>query len=574
MAVTVNVTNRDYFFQLSNGDAFGLALANKADHFSGAVAEAVKAVLDVEVFTLLQLVGWTYKLDGLGGSLILQDSVDFADEGFSDGDTVNITIGASVPPYFGVVTFAGEGEIRFAAPLEGITLLPAGFYAGDSAEGDWMRSNINPDALQYSFGLIEQNETANYFSKLTQVENTFLFEGITGVFSEGVSQGEIKGGVSGVCRAKFIGAADDYVLPIGAPVEQTVFKYQIELEFIILPFYQDGELPNLQSLTAPALFYGDATLRHVSRFDFRADLNNPNTSKTGEDEGNLGSVGWFNESFDGLPNDFIISGLSYEDDLGDPLLSLEIGGATEATDYTLVKFSINSALGLFSAGMPLVASVSILPGLNQYNRSKDSFQDTWVFDNVRTTGLETSGLILKPSYTFIGASQIDVEIKAFYPAAVRDRIANGENYILSVLVADDSVDVNESQKVQLLVDQNQIVVDTDIAGLITFPILNFFNPGQLPISLPTEDAVLWVEDGAVVNYDFDLTDPETSELVDLHVNIIAENPITGEKFTIQENAIDLSSAQVVAGELKISLNETRGFNLAPDEMFNFNNLNK
>lgn len=571
MSVTVNVTNRDYFYQLSNGDDFSTDPANKADHFSGSVAEAVKAVLDVEVFTLLQLQNWTYKLDGLGGSLILQDSIDFADEGFSDGDTVNITIGAAATVYFGLVTFAGEGEIRFSTPLG---LLSEGLYAGDSAEGDWMRSNENPDALQYSFGLIGQNETTNFESKLTQVDNTFLFEGLTGAFQLGVSQGEIKGGVSGVCRAKFVGASNDYVLPIGAPVEQTVFKYQIELEFIILPFYQDGELPNLQNLTAPALFFGDATLRHVSQFDFRADLNNPNTSKTGEDEGNLGSVGWFDESFNGLPNDFIISGLSYEDNLANVLPSLKIGGATEATDYTLVKFSIESALGLLASLMPIVAGVSILPGLNQYNRSKDSFQDTWVFDNVRTTGLETSGVILKPSYTFVNANQIDVEIKAFYPVAVRDRIANGENYILSVLVADPSVDVNESQKAQLLVDLNTIVVDTDIAGLITFPILNFFNPGQLPESLPTEDAVLWVEDGAVVNYDFDLTDPVDSELVDLHVNIIAENPITGEKFTIQENPINLDSARVVAGELKISLNETRGFNLAPGEMFNFNKLNK
>lgn len=570
MSVTVNVTNRDYFYQLSNGDAFSTDPANKADHFSGSVAEAVKAVLDVEVFTLLQLQNWTYKLDGLGGSLILQDSVDFADEGFSDGDVIIITVGASVTEYAGNVTFAADGEIRFSNDLG----LAPGDFPGSSAEGDWVRSSINPDALQYSFGLIGQNETTNFESKLTQVDNTFLFEGLTGAFQLGVSQGDIKGGVSGVCRAKFVGASNDYVLPIGAPVLQTVFKYQIELEFIILPFYQDGELPNLQSLTAPALFFGDATLRHVSQFDFRADLNNPNTSKVGEDEGNLGSVGWFDESFNGLPNDFTISGLSYEDNLANPLPSLEIGGATEATDYTLVKFSIESALGLLASLMPIVAGVSILPGLNLYNRSKDSFQDTWVFDNVRTTGLETSGLILKPSYAFVNANQIDVEIKAFYPVAVRDRIANGENYILSVLVADPSVDVNESQKAQLLVDLNTIVVDTDIAGLITFPILNFFNPGQLPESLPTEDAVLWVEDGAVVNYDFDLTDPNTSELVDLHVNIIAENPITGEKFTVQENAINLDSAQVVAGELKISLNETRGFNLPPDEMFNFNNLNK
>lgn len=574
MSVTVNVTNRDYFFQLSNGDNFGSNPSNKADHFSGAVAESVKAVLDVEVFTLLQLVGWTYKLDGTG-SIILQDSIDFADEGFSDGDTVNITVGSSIPPFFGAVTFAGEGEIRFAAPLEGVITLPVGFYAGDSAEGDWMRSNENPDALQYSFGLIEQDETTNFVSKLTQVDNTFLFEGLTGSFQPGASQGDIKGGVSGSCQAKYVGAFDDYSLPIGTPVEQTVFKYQIALEIIILPFYQDGELPNLQSLTAPALFFGDATLRHVSQFDFRADLNDPNTSKIGEDEGNLGSVGWFNESFNGLPNDFAISDLSYEDNLANLLPSIKIGGATEATDYTLVKFSVNSVLGLFNAAMPVVAAVSILPGLNQYNRSKDSFQNTWVFDNVRTTGAETSGLILKPSYTFIDANQIDVEIKAFYPVAVRDRIANGENYILSVLVADDSVDVNESQKVQMLVDLNTIVVDTDIAGLISFPKLEFYTHGQtIETLVPTQDAVLWDEDGVLVAYDFDLTDADTSELVDLHVNLIAEDPITGEQFTIQENPIDLSSAQVVGGELKISLDESRGFNLPEDSIFNFNKLEK
>ncbi len=572
MSVQVNVTNRDYFFQLTNADDFLTDLANKADHFSGSIAESVKAVLDVEVFTLLQLKDWTYKTDGLGGSLILQSSIDFADEGFSDGDEIKITISSGVTVYTGNVTFAGDGEIRFSNELTGITI---GVNDGDTPDGDWMRASVNPDALQYSFGLIAQEETANYESKLTQVDNTFLFEGITGAFQLGDSQGDIKGGVSGVCRAKFVGASNDYIPPIGVAVLQTVFKYQIEVEFIILPFYQDGELPNLQQSTPPPLFYGEATLRHVSRFDFRTDLNNPNTSKEGEDEGNLGSVGWYGEAFNGLPNDFAIEQLSYEDSAADPLSSIVISGGVEATDYTLVKFRVHSDSGLWAADMPIVASLSLLPGLNQYNRSKESFQDTWLFENVRTEGPEVSGTFMKAKYTSIDANDIDVEIKIFYPSPQRDQVASGDNYVLSVLVADPSVDVNESGKVQLIVDQNSIEVDTDIPGLFTFSQLEFLTHGQnVEESLPTQDLIAWIEDGVLVAYDFDLVDPDTSELVDLHVNIIAENPLTGEQFTIQENSIDLSSAQVVGGALKITLDELRGFNLPEGSIFNFNKLIK
>ena len=571
MATSVKVVNRDYYFQLSNGDTFGTDLTNKSDHFSGAVQESVKAVLDVEIYTLLQLTDWTYKLDGSGGSMILQESIDFADEDFHEGGIMMLTIGASTTIYNLAITYAGKGELR----LDGLLgALIEGVNAGDSAEGDWLRLSTRPDALKYSFGLVGQNESASYESKLTDINNTFLFEGLTGIFQEGISQGEIKGGVSGICRAKYVGQLNDYIPPVGVKVYTTVFQYQIELEFLILPFHQDGELSNISNLIAPSLFLGDATLKHISKFDFREDLNDPNTSRIGEDEGNLGSIAWFNESFNGLPSDYSITDVSYEDNAANSMQAIEIGGATEATDYTLVRFSINSASASLAVSMPIVVNISMLPELDEYNVSKDDFQNTWVFDNVRTVGVETSGVILKPSYTFVSASKIDVAVKVFYPESARERIYEDENYLLSVLVANNALDVNESGKVQLIIAQGQIFIDTDIAGLFSVPKLNVFTHGQTLDDTPTQDAILWNEDGIMIGYDILLTDPVNTSLESLEVNLIAEDSETGDSFIIQRNNIDLSTLEIIEGILHISHDKRRGFPLNIDDIFNIDRLIK
>ena len=91
-------------------------------------------------------------------------------------------------------------------------------------------------------------------------------------------------------RARFVSRPSTYVQ-----------RFEIQHEYIINPYINFD------------LYEGNKSLKYVSKFDFRVDLPNLNTSKIAIDDLQQGSTGYFDENYDGYNNDFTVSALVYED---------------------------------------------------------------------------------------------------------------------------------------------------------------------------------------------------------------------------------------------------------------------
>lgn len=577
MAVTVNSTIIKYLSQWRNGDDFSLFPFVFTGSLKGGIMEKIKVVFQVEYFNTFftdNAVDF-FALDADSFRIRLLSGETFENEGFYASQAIQFKwIGTVNATLTGNIDFISDTEIVVVNSSTDPTTINGG---QDTINGFQMQNITDMESMKYKYGIIENQEAENYLSKLTNTEQSWLIESIdfvTHAFSEGVARGPEQGWLTGASRAKFVEYRDDYTDAILPPKTASIQVFEIEQEFIILPFFQNGELTNIRDLVAPELFLGNNSVKHIVEYELREEINFQDSSQVARFGSNLtGSVGWFNESFNGNPNTFGIENLAYEDDATAlPLTGINGDGRTKIT------FRITSADGDFASDNPFVVYHSILPSINIYRDTLDDFVDTWVFENVRSEpGDNKSGTALQNvTATFVDANNIDVECFIEYNASQKNRIANGENYLLALTVGRKSaITVNDSKTVTLKVDLNTVSRDSDIPGLLAYDRMDIYPHSQdfdLLTSAGFQGGILFNEDGLMLDYELTLDLSKFAVLEDLKIGILAFNTVTEEAFIIQENTVDLSSITIVSGVQRINLQSLRGFNLPVGSQFDFVNL--
>ena len=324
MSVEVRVVDQKFYAKLNNGDNFTLNPSDFALHLKGGVLEEIKAVFNVQI-------GWFLKIGSESATLFYNDTLntlrieisgkDFINEGFSIGDDYkynDIAWG-----YKGVISSISLGEMTMT--VTSTSGLPDAGFSSPS-ETTYLTGTTHKTALKYDFGLIENNESINFLSKLTNTEQSYLYEGISHnsplTFVQGETQGNNKAAYSGSSQVAFV----QYVLDKDEiQTELTTQEFQIEHIFKINPFYRDGELDSLKGVDVPPLdiFNGNMSLKYVFNTEFRTVLNNPNTSMSSSYDTQLGSVGYLDESYNGYKNNYSVENLVYQHlNLLSPLLHL------------------------------------------------------------------------------------------------------------------------------------------------------------------------------------------------------------------------------------------------------------
>ena len=454
MSANVIVTDRKYFFQHSNDDDYLTNPSNFSRHLSGSVFEKVKAQFTVEVSWNVIIEDYKFINQGGGDAVILKDGANFKSNGFSIGDNIIITF-VSLLDETAEITYVSENELRIK-DFTGPALID-----GDLPGPDWIKGNDPLTALIYNYGLPENEDPFSVVSRLTGVDQGFFINEIDNTLKTGESKGTIKGHVTGDIKAQFLGYKQDYDTQT---TTLTVQEFLIEQEFRLLPNYIEGELTNIENLIAPELFAGERTIKQVLSLDFRRTLNNPNTSKKNEDQGFLGSVGWFNENFNGFPNHY-----SYEN-LTRTIQSTGLASAgIDIAEITQYSFDIVDSESKFTAGQPFVINHSYLPDETVYSVSKDNFDTTWIADSVRQTigGTSKNGdVISNLLITLVDPSRVTVTFDVGYNNDQANRLEIGDNYHIFALVGDNPANVNDSDKVQLSIDVGEFDKNTDVPDLI------------------------------------------------------------------------------------------------------------
>ncbi len=564
MGVSVLITSRKVYGTYANGDDFGLNLGDFATFLRGGVMVNQQAQYDIEI-------EWASLADktnngiefNIAGNNLNRNIGSWIDEGFSIGDTIDLSQVPAVPIFTDrVITNITDLRIIFDGAAPGNSIEPNAILNGGKTD---------LFALEYSFGMISNVDPASYKSLLDNSDQTYYADNI-GVDGGGgrdvtpvpmqVKSNSIQGWDSSRTDKTTV-----------AFVSRTTYvqTFKIIHEYIINP-YND-----------PALFLGNLSLRYTSKFDFRTNLANLNTSKIQIDDIQLGSVGDFDENYDGYNNDFSVSNLVYTD----------VATASTVTELnikskTRVNFRVTSASGFFTIADPFNIFHSYNPVFNVYNQSPNTFRDTWIYNNLRNeidAGALSSSVIKDSTATFVDANTTDYQFDIELSAPQQLLLNEGDKYFLAAEVGDGDLSAQANNTV-VKIDANTYLKDPNITGLIiSDPTVDFGFTFYANFIAPTTALFSsykgWIEDGIVSFHRFGVnrTDPKDGKILGGRVKLVAYEDATGETFELSEQTQELDlSGQLIAPPGTVSGNpfniqlitddRRRGYNLPDGDEFN------
>jgi hypothetical protein len=225
-------------------------------------------------------------------------------------------------------------------------------------------------AMINRFGVIPNTDDYSNNSLVSDNSQSYSILGLSGITAPitATPEGIYRDWVSGTFTA-FISSLN--------PSDYSV-TYQIEHIFVAQPSYIVGYLPNLQNSTAPDIFAGDNSLKYAFELILRKSKTDIATSKSVVFDSLDGSVGWFDENFNGGISDYSAI-TEYED-----TATAEEATALQTNRKTTATITLSKASAPFSAGQVLVAVVQYLPlSETSYTNTSTDYQTNFLYDTIR-----------------------------------------------------------------------------------------------------------------------------------------------------------------------------------------------
>ncbi len=349
------------------------------------------------------------------------------------------------------------------------------------------------------------------------------------------------------------------------------YQYAFNIEFMLSSFLED--LTNLISNTAPSQVFNASSLTDNFKIVGYPEWNNPNTRIQSDLQKTkrLGNTGWFDENFNGLTDNFTISGLVYKDTATGTVLN-----RLSYTQETDIECRISGIANLANGLTQLGIGFAWFPEDDTYYKNKPTpFHENTL---INTAGYYGSGVFVPTNFagttTYLGFGTTPMNVKnvhfeiqgadlvykaTFSPSVAFTNFMNSideadRNYLLWVSVADRLEVTNFSDRVSKRIDFN--VLDDYIAPV------GAFSPMKIEFKNHVGNKVcsnMYVEDDilAEVSLNVDITDVIPTAITH---QIEAENIATGEKVELESYKIDLSGfPNDASGVPQWNFNQSRGF---------------
>ena len=538
----------------------------------GNVGDRITLELDVEVEIQFRS-SFSNPIESDGANEFVRSAGSFFEDGFTIGSNISWTLTVLGVP------LTGTGTITMLTPtIMRVTVLTGAFPpAGDYPFEDGTVSNSDliitsadyVDALTLNYNLIANSDLAGSpleslvdgttprfdvngldpTDTVTVLNMTpFGFESGSSVFNASI----VGGGISGIKQL-----------------------FTITIDFQIMPLF--NALSDFTTDTAPTFFFDDDSITDVFKMVFLPEYGNPNSyietdSKETAFEGNCG---WFNENYNGLPNNYSVVGVSYTNESGVALagvskdentnfqIVIEQPGATATSEYVLGFFTVPSDKALIQENEKTSFENIILNDLGQTVN-----QGTASFTNVGFSN--TSGAQMDIRFDSVTNSGSKVYINGqFQPNNDFGLYFDGIdpinwNYGVFVSLADETLATNVSDRVSLLCDFSTLGVEVPnfVLGDINIELLNHVqgitNVGSSTYLGCVEDEIL--TDSLMY------LDTAKNESVD-SITFIVEgfNTVDGRTFNCETYSIDTTGFDVDAdGVQLLNVNTVRGFQMATD----------
>lgn len=572
--VSIVVTNTEWLTEYKNGVGFTLNLGDTAPNLQGTVGERVKCIRTVNLFWRFE--GSTanpVSVTPLGGGLSQMTSggATFASQGMAVGDNMVIiwtdNSGSGNAEDFLITGITANTLIaqQTAGPL------PDSSSTGFSTASVSLIGREPQTALQYTFGLLESNESFNVVSKVSNNSQGYYSNSIglgspvrSTAFQTMQRLGQYEDWRTGTVRARFVQNTGFLNL---------VQVYEIEHEFIINPFYLDGELFNLQNNVTPPLLNGLSSLKYAFNTEFRTTLSNPNSAKSYQYEESLGSVAWFNENFNGFNVDYNVVSVTYEEKFtGAPASGILIGAETR------IRIKVEKLSGAFVGAERFGAYISYLPDQSEYtNTTLSNLQDNFIYDNALNNagaGALAGQTFISAMLATINAGDLDIVLDTNY-APIQDAFLAQKSsqqptyFLLGIQVGDDTFTNAQSDRCILLADVEVYDQSPDIADLMHVTKYDIYpHNQQIGIGAGFTNMTSWNEDGLVVDFEFDLNLNLAAFLNSLEFKLVAYNPLTDQFWELDSYSFSPATAVVSGGVQQIIDSTTRNYILRSGDQFN------
>ena len=550
------VLDTKFYNELRNGSAFGSNLTDYTNELVGNVGETVQLIRTVSVYTNVlasdfgsfnYVVGGTYGTFTFGGNWFL--------EGLSVGATVNISWDGNT---VSETIFSVTGSNGNVLNVTKTNLDLAGLVDSDRSDFEIVVTSV-PDRVNYKYGLNQLSaNNNNYQSPFDSNEQSYYHNSLTGAFqtlnpitSNGISWD--------------LGTVEMRFTPSGSYAHQFEIKHTFKI-----PYYLDGQLSNIDDVLAPSNLIGTNTFKYGYGL-FLAETNN-NYNRVLEDAGLSGSVGYYNENFNGFNNDYSIENLVISNSYSSQTL--------EGTDTNTVTFQVKNNAGNFVTGQQIIFKHSKLPTGSEYENKSDSFDDIWMVDSLETevgfVGINSS-IITGCSVTLnADNSLLDVGFTVTYSANQQLIIEDTKSWLMSLLIDDNTIAPDIANRVNLKIDSNLWSFDNDIQGLVQNNDIRFYTSNQnivKPTSSEFTNFTGWDADFMGCYFSFETKAEEFATVKSCIFRLIAyKNDV--EQFELANTPINVGAVITTSTGITtypyqlVNVDYQNSYNITPNEDFN------
>jgi len=572
----IQILSRKYFCEWANGTSFSSNTSDFSKHLKGSVGEKLKFVTRVRA-ALIAVADSTNQFEIINGNILRRSTGSWIEDGFQPGQSCILLtdytgVSSNLPctvEATGTILNISRNEIEFVASIG---------TAG--AKSDHALVCINKfDGLIYNFGIVENSESTNYLSPYTNDLQGYYF-GTIDTTTPTEHTMTVAGGTtaskswkSGDATVKYISSSNPFGLP--TPATDYIHEYEITQTFVINPLFLEDFIENFTEETQPENLIGDKTLKHITKYEFRYDLTDPNTSVKIEDTSNLGNVGWFGENYNGLNDIYNISNVAYVDTANNTSVD-----TLQLSRKTTISGRLNGS-GFANTDKVGIYFFWCAPS-GVYSAIKPSLQDTFLWDSIISTmvagAVTTTGTerIKRFELTYISAARIDFEADIEFS---EDEITLINPDLLSIvndryfigIQAGNTGATDVSNKLILQADLQEFNINLDIEGLARFSNVRFYSHEMDDTEGGHTDYKGWKQDGFLFASSIFLNKNENANLRNLAIRVSAYNTVTNESFDLQSFNYDLSDIVVVNStpiHQRLATDTTRGFKLAVDDQFN------
>jgi hypothetical protein len=448
MPLRLDISNFKCFNQNRNGSDFSANTSEFATTLVGNVGEKVKVSYKAtfNYFSNADLANtWTLKAGKItraNGDFQTDDSLVIGDvfkffAVFANSDTASEEFEATI------TGFADSGKTMLFNVDSG-TQTTTGLSTEVGIICDPNNASNGHTAMINRFGVIPNTDDYSNNSLVSDNSQSYSVLGLSGITAPitATPEGIYRDWVSGTLTA-FISSLN--------PSDYSV-TYQIDTSLLYSPPILSATFLTCKAGTAPDIFAGDNSLKYAFELILRKSKTDIATSKSVVFDSLDGSVGWFDENFNGGSSDYSAI-TEYED-----TATAEEATALQTSRKTTATITLSKASAPFSAGQVLVAVVQYLP-LNEsaYTNTSTDYQTNFLYDTIRVVegaGDVVGTGIIKRANASISGDDIVLEIDVEYSTAQGVTVTGG-NFLIGVSVEDSALSAGNSDRVMVLADVRQ-----------------------------------------------------------------------------------------------------------------------